>query len=54
MPPPSTHIPGAGPGAAQPDPDLSQRGLIVTVMRRAGCLTVPVGTVSLGLSYELE
>ena len=58
VPPPSTHIPGARPGASQPDPDLSQRGLIVTVMRRAAppwvSLTVPVGTVSLGLSYELE
>ena len=57
-PSPSTHIPGARPVAAQPDPDLSQQSLIVMVIRRAALpwvsLTVPMGTVSLGLSYELE
>ncbi|CAN0468911.1 unnamed protein product, partial [Rangifer tarandus platyrhynchus] len=57
VPPLSAHIPGEHPGAAQPDPDLSQQRLIVAVMRRAAppwaSLTVPVGTVSLGLSYEL-
>lgn len=42
VPPPSAHIPRESPGAAQPDPDLSQQGLIVTVMRRAAR---PVGVI---------